>query len=49
MKYTIRKYNGDDNFSWAVFNVKYQAKPIVSGLSKLEAKHHKKILEQKSK
>jgi len=55
---TIRKYNGDDAYSWAVFKKKDirgikgvifygQAKPLVSGCSKMEAKYHKDKLEEK--
>ena len=57
MKLVIRKYNGDDSYSWAVFRksdipkghrgpVFYgEARPIVSGLSRSEANYHKKTLE----
>ena len=49
-KYTIRKYDGDDQASWAVFKsldikgitgvVCYgEAKPIVSGCYRSEAQH----------
>ena len=59
-KYTTRKYDGDDQFSWAVFKsedvkgtrgvVFYgQAKPIVCGLSRGEAKYQKEVLERRSK
>jgi len=53
MKYTIRKFNGDDSYSWAVFRkdalpkghrgiVFYgQAEPVVSGCSRSSAKHYK--------
>jgi len=58
-KYTTRKYNGDDQFSWAVFKSKDvkgmrgvifygQASPIVCGLSRNEANYHKKSLELRS-
>jgi len=59
-KYTTRKYDGDDIFSWAVFKSKDvkgvrgivfygQATPIVSGLSRSEANYHKKVLEMQGK
>lgn len=55
-KFVTRKYDGDDAYSWAVFRAKDvrglprqifygDATPIVSGLSKLEAIHHKRALE----
>ena len=58
MKYTIRKFNGDDSYSFAVFRtndikglkgvVMYgEATPIVSGCSKNEAKSYKTQLEVK--
>jgi hypothetical protein len=58
MKYTIKKFMGDDQYSWAVFrasDVKGMRSPIcdpyvrpaVSGLSRREAQHHKKVLEAK--
>lgn len=52
-KYTIRKYNGDDLYSWAVFRkdsipkghrgvVFYgQAEPILCGLGKREAENYR--------
>jgi hypothetical protein len=55
--YTIKKYNGDDQYSWAVFykddvrgirgNVVFagQAKPIISGESKRSAEWHRNKLE----
>lgn len=53
MKFSIRKFNGDDNYSWALFRTKDiknikgvimygQATPIISGLSKREAQDHKR-------
>jgi hypothetical protein len=53
--YVIRKYDGDDRQSYAVFygsdisgldkQIFYgQATPIASGLSRIEAIHHKKKL-----
>lgn len=56
MKLTTRKFNGDDQYSWAVFKsqdikgikgtIFYgQAKPLVSGCSKREAEYYKKKFE----
>ena len=58
MKYTIKKFMGDDSYSWAVFragDVKGQRspicdpfiRPVVSGLDRSEAQYHKKTLEAK--
>jgi len=58
MKYTIKKFNGDDQYSWAVFRVQDvrgmrspiffgQAQPVINGLSRSEARHHKECLERK--
>jgi len=56
-KFTIRKYDGDDEYSWAVFRTKDvkrmghqifygDAKPLMSGLSRNSAKHYKDQLEK---
>ena len=57
MKYTLRKFNGDDSYSWAVFRktdlpkghrgiVFYgEAEPVVDGCSRSEANHYKTQLE----
>jgi hypothetical protein len=53
MKTVVRKFNGDDDYSWAVFRAKDvkgikgvvmygQATPIVSGCSRREAQSHQK-------
>ena len=58
MKYTIKKFNGDDQYSWAVFRAQDvkgmrspifygQARPVVSGLDRSEARYHKRQLEAK--
>ena len=59
--FAIRKYMGDDSYSWAVFRKSdlpkghrgvycgYYARPIVSGLSRGSAQHYKRTLEQKEK
>ena len=57
-KYTIKKFNGDDQYSWAVFRAQDvkgmrspifygQARPVVSGLTRSDAQYHKKSLEAK--
>ena len=60
MKYTIRKFNGDDSYSWAVFRksdlskghrgiVFYgEAKPVVSGCARREAQGYRDNLEKKA-
>ncbi len=49
-KLKIKKWNGDDSYSWAIFRSD-QVDPIVSGLTKREASYHvekiKKSLEKK--
>jgi hypothetical protein len=45
-KITISKYMGDDRYSWAVF---VGTRPVVTGLSRDEAKYHKGIIEKQSK
>ena len=57
MKYIIRKFEGDDSHSWAVFKksdlpkghrgivFRGEARPIVSGCSRYEASSYKKSLE----
>jgi hypothetical protein len=59
MKYTIRKYDGDDRYSWAVFRkdslpkghrgiVFYgNARPVYSGCSRDQARYYKSMLEKK--
>ena len=57
-RYTIKKFNGDDQYSWAVFRAQDvkgmrspifygQARPVVSGLDRSEARYHKRQLEAK--
>ena len=56
MKYTIKKFMGDDSYSWAVFraqDVKGMRspicdpfiRPVMSGLTRSDAQYHKKSLE----
>jgi len=57
-KFTVRRYDGDDQYSWAVFRSQDvrgldriifwgQAQPIVCGLSRDQALYHKRGLEKK--
>ena len=57
-QYTIKKYNGDDQYSWAVFrkaDVKGMrspifygdAQPVMSGMDRNEARYQKTRLEAK--
>ena len=57
-KYSIKKFNGDDQYSWAVFRAQDvkgmrspifygQARPVVSGLDRSEAQYLKRQLEAK--
>jgi hypothetical protein len=43
-KFSIRKWNGDDQYSWAVFK-KGRSEPIVTGLSRREAQFYRKQFE----
>jgi len=58
MKFSIKKYNGDDQYSWAVFYAKDvkglrspifydDAQPVMSGMDRNEARYQKKRLEEK--
>ena len=55
-KYTIKKFNGDEQYSWAVFRAQDvkgmrspifygDAQPVMSGLTRADAQYHKKCLE----
>ena len=57
-KYTIKKFNGDSSYDWAVFRAQDvrgmrspifygDARPVVSGLTRSDAQYHKKQLETK--
>ena len=57
-KYSIKKFNGDDQYSWAVFRAQDvkgmrspiflgDAQPVVCGLDRSEAQYHKRQLEAK--
>jgi len=58
-RYTVRKYDGDDAYSWAVFvnlpkglgrTIWYgQAQPIVSGLTRTMGQYYKDKFEQQEK
>ncbi len=56
IKYTIKKFNGDSSYDWAVFRAQDvrgmrspifygQARPVVSGLTRSDAQWRKKELE----
>jgi hypothetical protein len=58
MKFSIRKFDGDDIYSWAVFYAKDvkgmrgpifygQAKPVMCGMSRTEAGYQRDSLEKK--
>lgn len=44
-KLTVRKHNGDDAYSYAVFE-KGNPTPIVTGCSRADAKYHKSDIER---
>jgi len=44
--FSIRKYMGDDIYSWAVFR-KGQSQPVCTGCGKSEATHHANNLERR--
>ena len=57
-KYTIKKFNGDSSYDWAVFRAQDvrgmrspifygDARPVMSGLTRSDAKYHKQQLEAK--
>lgn len=58
-KYVIRQYNGDDAYSWAVFErvalrglgrgivFHGQARPVVSGCTRKEANGHRKRMQER--
>jgi hypothetical protein len=43
VKISIRKWGGDDKYSWAVF-VEGRTEPVVAGLTRDEAQYHKKVI-----
>ena len=58
MEYSIKKFNGDDIYSWAVFRAQDvkgmrspiffgQAQPVMSGMDRNEARYQKTRLEKK--
>jgi hypothetical protein len=58
MKYSVKKFNGDDIYSWAVFRAQDvkgmrspifygQARPVMNGMSRSEAQYQKTRLEAK--
>ena len=57
-KLSMKKFNGDDRYSWAVFYADEvrgiqspvmlgDARPIVSGLDRREASYHKRQIERR--
>jgi len=44
--FTIRKFQGDDKYSWAVFDVR-GGRPAVTGCLKREAEYHRDRLTEK--
>jgi hypothetical protein len=60
MKYSVKKFNGDDSYSYAVFRAADvrgirspvmwgQATPVVSGCSRMEANSYKKRFEAEAR
>jgi hypothetical protein len=58
-KYSIKKFNGDDQYSWAVFRAEDvkgmrspifygDAEPVINGLDRSEARYQKECLEKKA-
>jgi hypothetical protein len=45
MKLTARKFNGDDQHSWAIFR-DGQSRPVVTGLSKRQIPYYKRLIQQ---
>jgi len=59
MKFSVKKFDGDDIYSWAVFRAQDvkgmrspifcgDASPVMSGMSRSEAQYQKTCLEKKS-
>lgn len=59
-KYTIKKFNGDSSYDWAVFRAQDvrgmrspifygDARPVMSGLTRSDAQYYKKQLEQEGR
>jgi hypothetical protein len=59
MKYSVKKFNGDDIYSWAVFRAQDvkgmrspifhgDAQPVMSGMDRNEARYQKTRLEKKA-
>lgn len=44
--YTMKKWEGDDVYSWAVFLKSRPNNPIVVGCSHAEARYHRDLLEK---
>ena len=59
MKYSVKKFDGDDIYSWAVFRAQDvkgmrspifygDARPVMNGMSRSEAQYQKTRLEAKT-
>lgn len=59
MKYSVKKFDGDDSYSWAVFRAQDvkgmrspifygDAQPVMNGMSRSEAQYQKTRLEAKT-
>ena len=59
-KYSIKKFNGDDSYSWAVFRAEDvrgmrspifygDARPLINGLSRMDATYYKKKFEEEQR
>lgn len=46
VKVRMRKYMGDDIYSWAVFRSD-QDRPVVTGLSQYQARYYRKKIEKR--
>ena len=46
--YSIKKHNGDDSFSWAIFE-KGKSEPKIEGLTRHEASYYKNDFIKKDK
>lgn len=45
-RFTYRKHEGDDYYSWAVFDRKHPDIPVLTGQSRTEAKYEAKKLNE---
>ena len=58
--FTIKKFMGDDSYSWAVFHAKDvkgmrspicdpYIRPVINGMTRADAQYHCKVLKARSK